>query len=97
MVCVERLVLFALQAFFTAEIAIAVLVQATRLLSVERKFENTFNVKSNVKNNALTHDRLLFFFCLFAKPEWMKCISLSNIYLAARDYRWAKFQNHPAL
>ena len=75
MVCVERLVLFALQAFFTAEIAIAVLVQATRLLSVERKFENTFNVKSQVVPqwkimHSLTIGYFFFFACSLNLNEW---------------------------
>lgn len=48
MVCAERLVHFALQTLFTAGIVIAMLTRATRVLSVERKFENTFNVKSQV-------------------------------------------------
>lgn len=99
MVCAERLVHFALQTLFTAGIVIAMLTRATRVLSVERKFENTFNVKSQVLPQwKIMHSLMIgYFFCLFAKPKRMKCISLSNIYLAARDYREAKFQNHPAL
>lgn len=69
-------------------------------------FFKSFNVScampgsDPVKNNALTHDGIIFVFVFVCSLSLNECNALvlrKKIYLAARDYREAKFQNHPAL